>query len=189
MALRLTKSVFIHVPKTGGTWISAVLREKGIVEEETSRPHMRWSEILEEPGMKAWHHLRPFLFVRHPVSWYQSYWAYKVRNGWESGNWMDETFQSPHFPIFVENCVKGHPALLGRIYRKHTQGVSFVRRFEKLREGLLEALVVEGVSELPDVKPRNVSPPHSQCPPDLVRMIEESEAEVMKTWGYSSVLA
>ena len=188
MAIRLRKTVFLHIPKTGGTWVSAVLRKLCIVHEETTRrPHMRWPEILADPKMSAWRGLKPFAFVRNPVSWYRSYWAYKNRMGWEKGNWIDEACSADTFAMFVLKCITKHPGLLGQMYERHTNGVETVGRFETLREDLLRILKAERVGELPDIPPINASPSLPECPPDLARAIEEAEADTMKRWGYTTM--
>lgn len=187
MALRLNKTVFIHIPKTGGMWITAVLEKLGAVREKTNLPHVTWTQILENRSRKAWHDLRPFAFVREPVGWYRSYWAFKMRVGWDPGNGVDDECQDPSFPAFVAKMVTHKPGFLGQLYTQFTKG-TVVYRFETLKEDFLKALQEEGFNAIPDVGSINRSNYLPPCPPELAKAIEGSEAEMMKTWGYTSAI-
>lgn len=86
-------SVFLHIPKTGGTWVSGVLRDLGLARCSIGHRHANWPHLLA-PGWqgagrrleylykRARHlrlHPRPFTFcfVRHPLKWYESFYRYK----------------------------------------------------------------------------------------------------------------
>ena len=65
--------LFIHVPKTGGMWVTEALQEAGVeVEEEigATPEHPLLSE-LERRGRFT------FAFVREPLSWYASIWKFR----------------------------------------------------------------------------------------------------------------
>ena len=50
-----------------------------------------------------------FAFVRHPVVAYQSYWRYKMGEGWNPPNQMDKKCGSDDFETFVLNALKYFP--------------------------------------------------------------------------------
>ncbi|MEM9017777.1 MAG: hypothetical protein AAGC68_12250, partial [Verrucomicrobiota bacterium] len=92
MALILKNgAVFLHIPKTGGTWVSKVLREEGLVACSMGHRHANWLHLLApgnqglgrnlEYAYKRVRFLRPrprpflFCFVRHPLDWYESFYS------------------------------------------------------------------------------------------------------------------
>ena len=94
-------SIFLHIPKTGGNWVTEVLYEQGLVacELNPNNKHVDFSHLLTATGgtpqrrFNSWlRSLRGrakinmnyltgnkpyfFCFVRNPVSWYESYFKY-----------------------------------------------------------------------------------------------------------------
>jgi hypothetical protein len=108
-------AVFLHIPKTGGTWVTRVLTDQGLVRRPFGDIHADMVRVLcPLPFMPAGRTplrtaakkilLLPyrrrieqtdfrFCFVRHPLQWYESYWRYQV-GGWGGHgawkNWGDE---------------------------------------------------------------------------------------------------
>jgi len=79
------KALFLHVPRTGGTWIKEAMYRGGI-------PMDKWGRV-GEPYRPKKHtlipHIRPelwgrvglvFAFVRHPVDYYISVWRFTTRS-------------------------------------------------------------------------------------------------------------
>lgn len=98
-------AVFLHLPKTGGSWVSQVLRECGLVHRELRKPHKhldaervlraypaglcnRFGRIASRRLPRAAEPELPFMFcfVRHPVRWYESWYKYASHPqvGWKS---------------------------------------------------------------------------------------------------------
>lgn len=71
--LILKNSVFIHIPKTGGTAIQAMLHRLHIVEHRYTEPPSGHLFLHQMPQHKDVFH---FAFVRHPYTWWPSYWSY-----------------------------------------------------------------------------------------------------------------
>jgi len=94
-------ALFLHIPKTGGTWVTKVLREAGLMRCSIGHRHAnldhllapgfqgigRKLESLYKRGLFLKTHPRPFTFcfVRHPLDWYESFYLYKNQPGlnWE----------------------------------------------------------------------------------------------------------
>jgi hypothetical protein len=97
-------AVFLHVPRTGGTWITTVLRKMRLAGRKVSRKHQNFDGWLnyELERMGPLRHLyrarisagkrlgcwpeRPsfkFCFVRHPVTWIESRWKFACRTEWQ----------------------------------------------------------------------------------------------------------
>lgn len=112
MALLLKNgAVFLHIPKTGGNWVSSVLYKSGLVKSSIGHKHAdiervllpldndgRWTLTTEHGRSLTSYHLKrklrllpsskPFMFcfVRHPLKWYESWFKYMSQ---PNRNWCD----------------------------------------------------------------------------------------------------
>ncbi|PIR53287.1 hypothetical protein COU76_01935, partial [Candidatus Peregrinibacteria bacterium CG10_big_fil_rev_8_21_14_0_10_49_10] len=80
MALILPRSAFFHIMKTGGTWVRSVCEKQRLSIEEVGDTHKAYCEL---PDTELVSSRFTFAFVRHPCSWYQSFWSWKMRTGWQ----------------------------------------------------------------------------------------------------------
>ena len=144
MALRLRTCIYIHIPKTGGTWVTKLLQKEGRVLEIANPTHLTLTELLEDPAYAGWEGLPAFTFLRHPLSWYKSYFAYRTRFGWAKGSGLDRDCWNADFSTFVLRASEQHPGYLGDSYGRFVKGIDYVRPFETLRESLIEILGLVG---------------------------------------------
>jgi hypothetical protein len=157
MAIVIPTATFLHIPKCGGTWVIRALTAAGIPFQviPPENPHA----IAETEGRFV------FTFVRHPLSWYASFWTFRWSMAKQRGGPMDKRLQEDArradeaideclvdadgqprpFDAFVEACVARHPGFLSRKYALYTAKAHFVGRQESLCEDLLEALGRAGV--------------------------------------------
>lgn len=92
-------TIFLHVPRTGGTFATAVFRELGIVKRSIGRKH-------DCPGVCDIDMTKPMaVFVRHPYDWIRSVYAYQTANGWpkwpkdvDDGRWWHPFAELNGFP-------------------------------------------------------------------------------------------
>lgn len=87
-----------------------------------------------------------FAFVRHPLTWYRSYWAWKSRLFfWNPYNPLDRTCADPDFEVFIGNVIKNFPGgYLNNIYPFFLQHCTHAGRFENLKNDLISILKIAG---------------------------------------------
>jgi hypothetical protein len=139
------KMAFIHVPKTGGTWVTNALRAAGVefTEARSQRGHATWTELPSDRFR--------FGFVREPRTWHMSYWVHKKR--WEDYpeplNAFDAAVQdSEDFESFMRVVAVEQPDFLDQLYESFlgpAGAIEFVGRYENLVDELEQALGLAGV--------------------------------------------
>ena len=109
MAIKLINNAeFLHIPKTGGSWVTSVLESNNLVLSRSNHKHADYdSNLLGRKSITGRQHLLEavkllnkkfisktiqkeknilypfrFCFVRHPLSWYESWWRYMEGLGW-----------------------------------------------------------------------------------------------------------
>lgn len=152
MAIVLPKSMFFHIPKTGGTWVTHALRGGANVQREFVPLFDHWFNLQAE-------HVTPddtldeikggkllFTFVRNPATWYQSQWAFKDRNAFSNKDHiLSKECASDDFNEFVTNCLDRFPeGMLSKVYKEflgeNLDKMDFIGRQESLREDLITVL-------------------------------------------------
>ncbi len=171
IVLKETRALFVHIPKTGGTWVEAVFNKLGIANQRA--PHspaasVRHATLDQLPGDYDFR----FAFVRHPVAWYESWWKFQA-GAWrrfEQGRWHPqrvlENCADDDFSQFVMNCLEHQPAYVSRMYEwflgpPGNDRFDFVGRTESLRDDLTHVLRQLGYDfderEIEQAKPIHVS--------------------------------
>lgn len=203
MAVRLPNSIYIHLMKTGGWTVRNVLSELRLNRGEVGRHHDPVC-LLPLPKKK-----RPFVFVfvRHPLSWYRSYWAFRMQaawqvhpkqpiTGWQTfGSVLDHECRSNDFATWMENVLAHVPeGFLSRIYRIYTEGVDFVGKVESFEEDFCRALRLAGESFSPEIihrfPRRNVTNSRftaaARWPKKLAAKIMQTESYALERFGYDA---
>lgn len=166
MALLLPRSIFLHIPKTGGEWVREAIKAAGVPTRE-SNPGWDWarqkhSALAESSGREAisfafkskpatWWQGKgrfTFAFVRDPFAWYPSFWSYRMEHGWDPNDRVDAECKAEEFEPFAWNVLKkfpGHVSDLYELYVGRADGtIDFVGRQESLAEDLVRALRAAG---------------------------------------------
>lgn len=144
MALILPKSTFLHIPKTGGIWVRNAIKRANINTVEYGEQHSHFNELLKYRDKQFYKKKLIFTFIRHPLSWYQSRWAFRVKHGWRMRHPLDFNCASNDFHVFVKNCIKHKPGgwvtWLYQSFIDNAPGDVFVGKQENLANDLVKAL-------------------------------------------------
>lgn len=168
MALLIPNGLFIHIPKTGGTWVRAAIAAAGIPSRESGpfevEDHYGVHDFQREGRLEELARFS-FGFVRHPVSWLKSRWAWAVVSGfpakiktepaaashWMAGCWSDrfEEFAAASLDRCPGICTATCLGMLGWTcpagrWLDRGHAVSFIGRHEMLADHLIKALELSG---------------------------------------------
>ena len=200
---RYKNALFVHVPKTGGSWIKSVLRQSG--GQDVSYAH-------DVPANNRLYMLtrkvRPFCIIRHPLEF-----VYSVCRHW-SGNprcrasnsdvkkaYMWDKRHTAGF--YCENIVEGDlektianftenwPGYVSWLYAQFMRDCFYVGRHERLKDDFERALLLingsidqELRTLILETKPVNVSKGREAVvAEDLARRFLDQEP-IARTWGY-----
>jgi len=184
MALRLpTGATFLHVPKTGGTYVRKALQAAGVFSEPFKGKHepIAWQDI-QGPV---------FMVVRHPVALLRSYWLHMMTYGWSAEREFDDC-QHTDLVAFLQRIAEEAPGAVGRLYSAFYDPVeaeACVGHTESLTADLVAFLDECGIDYNRDqlylTPMANVA---QMAPPELdhehVDIIRQSEPETFELWGY-----
>jgi len=152
MAFRTKRTIFYHIPKTGGQWVKkAILESTGGLERVPGKyitDEVKSLRLLGSHQIPATvrhdESLFSFAFVRHPLSWYRSFWASRFEDSLDKPfliSWLWD--KNPE--EFIRNVIRKYPrGFLTKVYRyyvgKDCNRLDFVGRQEYLADDLILAL-------------------------------------------------
>jgi hypothetical protein len=135
MAIASDKFVFLHIPKTGGVWVTYALKQ-AIQTSMIGQQHSHFPQLLQLYDEDWYKQRYIFTMIRHPITWYQSRWAFRVKHGWRLGHPLDFNCSTNDFHAFVEAVLKHKPdGWLTWLYNQYIEnvpgGIDYVARLEK----------------------------------------------------------
>jgi hypothetical protein len=200
--------LFLHIPKTGGNWVSSVLEANDLVFAHVGGKHAGAPQLaplerlLQTPHRydKANRPLFRFCFVRHPLRWYESWYRMNVARGWPEWASDEEAwnpsvelngFRAVTFNGFIEHVLHRRPGFLGRLYDFYTREAHFVGHQERMAPDLCRVLRFLRVSvdeaRLLIHRPTNVSEPADvRLDTSLRQSLEDAERDAFERYGYAA---
>lgn len=126
-------------PKAGSRWLTNAVRNAA----EHAEPFGEGVKCHHGGLGKGPISLPAIAFVRHPLTWYPSYWNYRVRTGWQPNHDIDEC-ASDDFQSFIAAVVEKFPGWL-TVYLQNWIGTAerpadFVGRYENLQDDIQRGL-------------------------------------------------
>ena len=152
--LILRKCRFLCNPKCGSETVTAAILRACHVEQivGADNPADFHATVEDERGA----HLPSFTFVRHPLSWYPSYWNHRITRGWrthvnfrrrpgsEERVRFDLMYRNDNFNLWAEDVAIGVPGWQSQRSEFWTgpvdNPVAFIGKTENLLDDLCTAL-------------------------------------------------
>ncbi len=189
--LMLPKSCFLHVPKTGGSWVKRAIEAAGIACQPFSIGGNHHPTLADCPRPA----LFKFAFVRHPLSLYRSYWQYKMTYGWDPDNTLDQLCKADEFSTFVTSVLTQLPGVYSRSLHDFVGApgheINFIGRYENLVEDLIRALQLAdeafdaaAIRALPAYNISDKAKFPAVYTPELEAQVLQAEAEALSRFGY-----
>lgn len=189
MALVLPQSVFFHIGRTGGHWVSYILRRSGLIREQLAPMHIDPIQARLHPSFRQ--ETFSFCFVRHPLQWAASVWCHEMEFGWadpEFASAGNETFSG-----FLERLLELAPNQpISSHFLRYVDNCDFVGRTEKLADDLHRVLSTANeqfdAAEL-TLAPFNVSKvakvtQAARAPRSLLEKVLDQDASYAKRFDY-----
>lgn len=185
------KIFFWHIPKTGGRWVQEALSRRyaraGLSRVPRIQPerkpfmlfgqHAPPSEVDEQLKRGKFH----FCFVRRPLNWYKSWWAYRIRRHRSDKRHYADKFHDENLDKFINNVLDAHPkGFVTELFQLYVgpeaDQMTYVGKTENLLDDLKEILRLAGQpihrpfddlapinnsSNLPEIAPRCVISPET----------------------------
>lgn len=182
---------FLHVPKTGGVWVTAALERAGIPCERLARPSALMAAEHAALAQTADYADRfTFAFVRHPLPWWRSLWAHRMRTGWHPEHEIDSRARSQDFREFVSLVVERLPGHLNERFCRYVgppdAEIDFVGRYESLADDLVRALQLAGedfdevrIRAQPRLNANDYVAFPARFDPELAERLAESERAII----------
>lgn len=139
MAQMTNKLVFLHIPKTGGTWVSRAIQRWNIPSRSTDNgQHSTWSL---EKDCKRISDKSFFTAIRCPVNWYKSAYrfVYKNRSFPPPGETIGK-LNTLAFHNFIRDVMECWELGLWGYYWQYVEGCTFLIHTERLEIELIELL-------------------------------------------------
>lgn len=198
--------LFLHVPKTGGNWVSDVLQSQDLVFAHLGGKHAGlrqlepFERLLQTPRRydRTNRPLFTFCFVRHPLRWYESWYRMNLGLGWPQWDSDDDAWNpsvdlnnlgAPTFNGFIENVLGTHPGFLSKMYGYYAEGAHYIGRQERMSLDLIEILAFLNVrvdsQRVLETHPVNVSARVDvSLDAHLQRALEDAETAAYARFGY-----
>ncbi|MHC5214888.1 MAG: hypothetical protein ACYSOO_09935 [Planctomycetota bacterium] len=189
MALRFNNHIFYHIPKCGGSYVRRVIEQIEPDRQEICWTHATPFEVRYSMDTSP----VSFASVRHPVSWYESYFRYRISGmkPWVMDCYFDKQVAATNYERFIENVmchtIAGATTYFGHLVAPFFKQVDHLLKMENLNEELGELLQSYGYRYTP-IPPVKVSPKNinTRLPKEVYYRLVKREAPISLALGYEA---
>ena len=194
MALILPKSIFIHIPKTGGTWVRRAIEASMGIEKDGSEIKISGIDHWGKTAHAKLHHVKRelkesledrylFSFVRKPLDLLKSFYISKVYPELvDFEDYRETNDKKISFKEFVYGKDLSFATRLYIKYLRSPKGIfpyaDYIGRTENLKEDLIEALEMAGEDFDKDVI-RNMPPIRQGASLEKAKEVIECDDEIL----------
>lgn len=173
------KYAFLHIPKTGGTFLkgATILLDYPITFTADHIDYETYREVHRPQEDQSY-----ITIVRNPIHWYKSFWRYRMKTGWGGDPAIGHgEYAIDNFVEFVRKVTSDYPGYLDELYSRYTKpGVVVLRQFE-LVESLVKLFGDTRVRELPWANVSTIPCEHTR---ETIALIRRSERRTFRRYGY-----
>uniref|UniRef100_A0A6H1ZM70 Putative sulfotransferase n=1 Tax=viral metagenome TaxID=1070528 RepID=A0A6H1ZM70_9ZZZZ len=130
-----------------------------------------------------------FCFVRHPLTWYLSYWQMRQNQGQSDreGGWIDTIIDLP-FQSFIKSVIQEKPGYLSNFFNSYVSRCRAIGKQENLREDLNHILSLLHIpydrQSLFTRSLVNTAPSNEKYSYNLALELMKSEEEIIRRFNY-----
>lgn len=144
--LKLKKSNFIHIPKCAGTFAQAILYKLDLVKGAYYKPNSGHLFFNQTPNVE---NAFNFCFVRHPYTWWPSFWQWSKRDRFSDMERECEDFDTwieEYGPFWMGQYTRLVQRYIGEdlIFNETSAKINFVGKVENFFPDLRKALTLAG---------------------------------------------
>ena len=178
MTTEYPNSIFYHLPKTGGTWVSNIFKEAGvkgrrIIVQNDSDTHYLMEHTPPVPRDKF-----SFTIWRNPTDWHISLFTHLQKVNWA----FLKQLKADTFIEYLEKCKEHYPEGLAYRYMQDFKDVDLILRTENLTEDILPILEREGIDtnviNTPKANVGNKKPIDHRT----LRKLQDYESKALELW-------
>ena len=121
---------FFHIPKCGGTSVRSQIGSIARSVIEAGHNHGEPIRVMEDRTQIK----NSFTVIREPVSWYRSFYAYRMKTGgWKNNHFLDRMCKADTLEGFCLNVLNRSPyGYLTDLYCRYIFGVEHVLMLENI---------------------------------------------------------
>lgn len=184
MFIILRKCRFLHIPKTGGEWVAAVLKnlESASWAGNFNASH---ADLRQAPGEGMF----TFCTVRDPFGWYESYWRYRMENGWQLNLDFDRQVVDSRFECYLEKMLTLFPNYFTEVLQLYIGAngdlCDMLMRFSDLTEDLVRVLSYVGELRDPELVRKRPRVNESKWPRQVISSELKLRVEEVNLFGFT----
>jgi hypothetical protein len=173
------KFVLMHMPRTGGMWLTEQLLQSAPEAFELEPRHLAIAELPSAHG-----DLPVVAVARDPVDWLCSHYSHRHNTwGWDPANNVLDRYRTDSIDHYAEDLIAHHRGLMTEYARAYLDAADFVLAFEDLVAEATQFAAMFGISIASPV-PRNAATRKHRMSGPVADRWRRSNADYSERYGY-----